>query len=114
MKPTLLFLALATALFGQEAEQKKETSPAIAAGTNTSIYLKAEEKFTTGGITINMRPESIEVFAITGIPQVQLSSDLALFQYPQFRRPVKADEVVVHVWTADGKKWRARWEEAKQ
>lgn len=112
MKPTPLFLALVTALCGQEPSPKSESTTPLTSGTAGSLLIKSEEKLTTTGISIQTEPNK-EVFTITGIPQVQFGTGSGLFQYQQFRRPKDAAEVVVFVWTSDNKKWKAKWEEVK-
>ena len=59
------------------------------------------------------------ILSLSGIPsdgQVKSPvSGMAVSSYawPRYVRPVKPDEVVIYVWTKDGKRWRAVWEEVK-
>ncbi len=135
MKIITLFLALATALFGQVADltaQHKAIEPRDSAATTASTTdkrtLVTSGSLWIGGstkadVTITTRHDIVwsadnaagkllSVNGITRIVPVLLTGHSNIWMTRQ-KAPEKPEEITVNLWTADGKKWVAKWEEVK-
>lgn len=139
MKTIITFLALATALFGQSASDYMtltramtvEETRSLAQSTTTNEVkspaiewgnpLFTSDKKVDVPITVkydiiwsadNAAGKLLSVNGITQLVPIPLTGNTNTW-LTRKKAPEKPDEIVVHVWTADGKKWKAKWEEVK-
>lgn len=125
MKTIIMFVALVTGLLGEPAtlSQPLETPGNfdLSRGTSSSSLFiaggaKADVTITTKYDILwsadNAAGKLLSVNGITQIIQVPLTGNPNIWLARQ-KAPEKPEEIVVHVWTADGKKWVAKWEEVK-
>lgn len=127
MKTILTFLALATALCGQvgpkasnllrEDNAAQSAPPAIDwSALRLSTGTKADVTLTTRYDILwsadNAAGKLLSVSGITQIVPVPLQGNPHLWLTRQ-KAPEKPEEIEVYVWTADGRKFRAKWEEVK-
>ncbi len=125
MKTITLFLALATALFGQapasyDNQPKVDWSQVtsmdaknliISSGTKADVEIIAKYD-----ILLSADNAAGKLLSVNGIKQivpVPLTGNHNIWLTRQ-KAPDRPDEITVHLWTADGKKWVARWEEVKK
>jgi hypothetical protein len=109
---SLIFLALFPALLGQNQELKID----FGSNVSSSMSIKVEPKETKSGLLVLGSTESARIFELNGIPTIQFSypgGGYNFAQNPQYKRPEKPEQVKAELWTADGKKWVAKWEEVK-
>lgn len=120
MKTTLTFLALVTALCGQTADLSAVHKPIVTADYSSLLVgsgaAKADVAIATRYDIVwaadNTAGKLLSVNGITQIVPVPLQGNPNIWLTRQ-KAPEKPEEITVHVWTADGKKWKAKWEEVK-
>jgi hypothetical protein len=109
---TLSLLTLLLALLGGAFAQVPATLPkSKAAQRRPSVNpmdQQARMSFVQSGA---MQADGKEIYALTGIPE-DAEAKKAGSPSP-FLRPQAAEEITVIVYTADGRKWQARWVEVK-
>lgn len=109
---TILFITIASLCAAQiPIEEAKDMLPP--SQTITSNDVKRFTIKSANNLTVVENPQP--VFMLRGLPQLQARADNGGFfsMMPTFTRPEKPEEVVVELWTKDGRKWAAKWEEVK-
>lgn len=117
MKTIIPLLALATALCGQGPTTNEVKQPAldyeslfIKSGTKSDVTITT--KYDIVWVAENAAGKLLSVNGITQIVPVPLTGNHNIW-LTRHKAPEKPEEIVVHVWTADGRKWVAKWEEVK-
>lgn len=119
---------LAVAAVFMPARAKDEPEPLPTSGSLTldssqvrtlsfarASSLKVGELSTSGNLTF-VFASGHEILSVRGIETAIDATPQGVpanVYMPRYLRPKQPDEVKVTLWTADGRKWVAKWEEAK-